>query len=184
MVSQVFRRMQGIEAHAMPSRRQAEDWSMSHSLGLHLPTYLFVVASQSIIAQRIKGSIQTITSVPDHAFLRRPWQLVWLVNQIATCLSLYHQDPTLILALELAKTFLAPCDVLNALWPCPGMLSPCAPMPMSFSSMLVGQQHQCDELRGSLEQACAATRITGPLPPEFSVPPQLRQGYRARETVI
>jgi hypothetical protein len=74
----------------------------------------------------------------------------------ARCLQLWSQDNTLAPALELAKKFLVPCDVLGALWPCDT------------------QTHKVGELRKRLDQACAVSGVPLPLSPVHALAPVLR----------
>jgi hypothetical protein len=54
-----------------------------------------------------------------HGFSRRPWQSTWFATQVTICVQLWRQDTSLTQALQLAIKFLAPCDILDALWPSP-----------------------------------------------------------------
>ncbi|KAH9969311.1 hypothetical protein BGW80DRAFT_1335542 [Lactifluus volemus] len=112
------------------NRRLAEEW-------------LFY---QEQIAKRVKNSLTRITEPSAHIVLRRPFHVGWFTNQVATCLALWDGDRELLRALELAKTFLAPTEVLNSLWPC-----------QAFHS-------RGKELRAQLSQACVSAGIPPPLP--------------------
>jgi len=102
---------------------------------------------QEQVAKRVKNSLTRITEPSVHVVLRRPYHINWFTNQIATCLALWESDRDLLRALELAKTFLAPTEALNSLWPC-----------QTFH--LRG-----NTLRAQLSQACASAGIPLPMPP-------------------
>ncbi|KZT22190.1 hypothetical protein NEOLEDRAFT_1157860 [Neolentinus lepideus HHB14362 ss-1] len=135
--------LQGLssDTNSMFSRKHAEEW-------LHY---------QEQLAKRIKVAIHHLSELDGHLLTRRPFGVTWFANQVATCLSLWSRDRTLVHALELAKSFLVPLYVLNALWPSPS------------------QKRRCDDLRESLGKACASTSIPPPLPAHLSLPPMLRQ---------
>ena len=78
------------------------------------------VTYQAQVAHRVKESVLQLGETQGHLLSRRPFQVTWFSSQVAICLGLWEFDHRLINALELAKTFLIPLDVLNALWPCPG----------------------------------------------------------------
>jgi hypothetical protein len=104
----------------------------------------------------------------SHIFLRRPFAIGWFTNQVATyvsplfshlgasriyiyicsirCLALWEGDSGLVHALELAKNFLVPTEVLNALWPCTAF------------------RVRGEDLREQLSRACANAGITQPPP--------------------
>jgi len=119
---------------AVWNRRLAEEW-------------LFY---QEQVAKRIKNPLSRITEPSAHVTLRRPFHVSWFANQVATCLALWEGDRGLLRALELAKSFLLPLEVLNSLWP---------------SQEFHGRGKA---LRGQLSQACANAGI--PLPPDPSTP--------------
>ncbi|KAI9437449.1 hypothetical protein H4582DRAFT_2057821 [Lactarius indigo] len=141
-----------VRAKPVWNRRLAEEW-------------LFY---QEQVAKRVKNSLlltrhgagDRVPSVPAnttsptaaHIFLRRPFEIGWFTNQVETCLALWEGDRDLLHALELAKTFLAPTEVLNALWPC-----------AAFHA-------RGKALRAKLSQACANSGIPPP-PPSRALPP-------------
>ena len=71
---------------------------------------------------------------------------VFVFYIIFRCLVLWEGDNDLLQALELAKTFLAATEVLNALWPCPAF------------------HVRGKALRAKLSQACASSGIPSPPP--------------------
>lgn len=97
----------------------------------------------------------------------------YLISQLR-CLLLWNRDRSLLNALELAKSVLVLVDVMNALWPCsckfhhPYIIHS---NPLSYPTV---QQHQCNELRDRLLEACNAVGLDPPLPPSYSLPPLLR----------
>ncbi|KAH8995196.1 hypothetical protein EDB86DRAFT_3077673 [Lactarius hatsudake] len=95
--------------------------------------------------------VNTTSPTAAHIFLRRPFEIGWFTNQVETCLGLWEGDRDLLHALELAKTFLAPTEVLNALWPC-----------AAFHA-------RGKALRVQLSQACANSGIPPP-PPSRALP--------------
>ncbi len=144
---------------------------------------------QEQVAKRIKNSFlltrhgagdraspsaptNTICPTAVQIFLRRPFEIGWFTNQVATCvccwisplfpfltylfiircLSLWEGDRDLLHALELAKTFLAPTETLNALWPSPAFHA------------------RGKALRAELAQACASAGIPPPPPPSRALP--------------
>ncbi|RPD58663.1 hypothetical protein L227DRAFT_587060 [Lentinus tigrinus ALCF2SS1-6] len=136
------RRLQDGDIPApMFNRRQAEEWL----------TY------QAQVAHRVKESVLQLGETQGHLLSRRPFQVTWFSSQVAICLGLWEFDHRLINALELAKTFLIPLDVLNALWPCPE------------------QRMRRDELRQRLEAVCLAAGLPAPLPKELTLPPILQR---------
>ncbi|KAH9020844.1 hypothetical protein EDB85DRAFT_1895962 [Lactarius pseudohatsudake] len=135
-----------VRAKPVWNRRLAEEW-------------LFY---QEQVAKRVKNSllltrhgagdrvstapVNTTSPTAAHIFLRRPFEIGWFTNQVETCLALWEGDRDLLHALELAKTFLAPTEVLNALWPC-----------AAFHA-------RGKALRVQLSQACANSGIPPPPP--------------------
>ncbi|KAI0784700.1 hypothetical protein C8Q75DRAFT_723967 [Abortiporus biennis] len=136
------RSLQDIESVGIPmfNRRQAQEW-------LHY---------QNQVGRRVKSSVLQLGEAPGHLLSRRPFQVIWFSSQVAICLALWEYDHSLMLALDLAKSFLIPLDALNALWPCPA------------------QRMRCDELRRNLEDACHSAGMTAPLPAEVTLPPILK----------
>ncbi|KAI0929798.1 hypothetical protein AcV5_006666 [Taiwanofungus camphoratus] len=141
-VTYQLRRLQDVDSAMVPmfDRRQAEEW-------------LFY---QEQVAKRIKSSVLQLGETPGHLLSRRPFQVTWFATQVVICLALWAYDRSLIHALELAKSFLIPLDVLNVLWPSPA------------------HRHRCDELRQRLEEACSSARLPLPLPAGLTLPPILR----------
>ncbi|OBZ70695.1 hypothetical protein A0H81_09311 [Grifola frondosa] len=137
-----LRRLQDADSAGMPifNRRQAEEW----------------LYYQDQVAKRVKLSVLQLGEAPGHLLSRRPFQVTWFSSQVNICLALWEYDRSLMSALELAKTFLIPLDVLIALWPCPA------------------QRLRCDELRHRLEEACTNAGIHPPLPADLTLPPILR----------
>lgn len=114
------------------------------------------VYTQDQVAKRVDATLPALGEPAGDIFSRRPWQLFWFAAQVVACLELWAQDNTLADALALAKAFLVPCDVMNALWPCPD------------------QEARVGALRERLEHACALARVPPPMHPEYSLPPVLR----------
>ncbi|KIK57927.1 hypothetical protein GYMLUDRAFT_228507 [Collybiopsis luxurians FD-317 M1] len=141
-ITQVFRSLHGLPNNdrVLLNRRQAQDW----------------LYYQDQVMKRVKLSIQDIADPRGHQLTRRPFQATWFSNQLSICLLLYHHDPGLVAALDLAKSFVIPLDVMNVLWPCPL------------------QQRHCDMLRQQLIDACTSAGMEPPLDPEFSIPPALQ----------
>ncbi|KAI0249633.1 hypothetical protein BJV78DRAFT_1155707 [Lactifluus subvellereus] len=129
-----------LDMRAKPvwNRRLAEEWLIGARFS--------AVFYQEQVAKRIKNSLTRITEPTAHVVLRRPFHISWFANQVATCLALWQGDRDLLRALELAKTFLAPTEVLNSLWPC-----------QAFHQRGKG-------LRAQLSQACISAGIPPPLP--------------------
>lgn len=152
---------------------------------------------QEQVAKRLKNSLTHIAEPSGQVILRRPYHIGWFTNQVSMCvlccrdilysflirfffffrcLALWEGDRDLFRALELAKSFLAPTEVLNSLWPCQGTFSihvsvigflrfpysytcmHCAHAPTAFHS-------RGKALRAKLSQACATAGIPPPLPP-------------------
>jgi hypothetical protein len=158
---------------------------------------------QEQVAKRIKNSLTRIAEPSGHVILRRPYHIGWFTNQVSTCvrrrcdilspallttfgfgffviiissrcLSLWEGDRELLRALELAKSFLAPTEVLNSLWPCNGTFSLSLLLAFSDVNYLVyvciARVHvafhlQGKALRAKLSQACASAGIPPPSPP-------------------
>ncbi|KAH9932503.1 uncharacterized protein B0H18DRAFT_871123 [Fomitopsis serialis] len=134
------RRLQDVDNAATFDRRQAEEW----------------LYYQDQIAKGVKAAVLQLGEAPGHLLSRRPFQVNWIATQVMICLSLWNYDRSLVHALELAKSFLIPLDVLNVLWP---------------SAV---QRVRRDELRQRLEEACVSARLPPPLPAELTLPPILR----------
>lgn len=104
-----------------------------------------VVYYQDQVIKRVKISIQNLGKTSSHQLLRRPFQVTWFSNQLAMyvitsdlfltrlliylrdvhrCLLLWNQNHEWVNAITLAKSILIPLDVLNVLWPSPGMFLP------------------------------------------------------------
>lgn len=113
-----------------------------------------------------------------HLLTRRPFQMTWFSSQVAICLGLWEFNPELMHALELAKAFLIPLDVLNALWPCPGASSS-AFEETTWLTANLGQRTRRDELRRRLENACLSAGLHPPLPEDLTLPPILRRNPRS-----
>nr|VWP02472.1 Zn(2)-C6 fungal-type domain-containing protein [Ganoderma boninense] len=127
------------------NRRQAEEWLLY----------------QDQVAQRVKEAVLHVGETQGQLLTRRPFQVTWFSSQVAICLGLWEFNPELMHALELAKAFFIPLDVLNALWPCPG------------------QRTRRDELRRRLENACLSAGLHPPLPEDLTLPPILRRSPRS-----
>ncbi|KAI0266953.1 hypothetical protein BC834DRAFT_87541 [Gloeopeniophorella convolvens] len=160
------------------NRRLAEEW-------------LFY---QEQVAKRVKNSLARVTEPTVHIFLRRPFQIGWFANQVATCaflclmrmasysritfrcLTLWDGDRDLLRALELAKSFLAPIEVLNSLWPCQGTFLSHFLLERRRLGILPAAFHlQGKALRTQLSQACASAGIPPPPPPpELPLPSSTR----------
>jgi hypothetical protein len=63
--------------------------------------------------------VRSLLSWHPHFFSNK----VWFWGFFFRCLALWEGDRDLFRALELAKLFLAPTEVLNSLWPCHGTFS-------------------------------------------------------------
>ncbi|KAF4567153.1 hypothetical protein EYR40_006147 [Pleurotus pulmonarius] len=113
---------------------------------------------QDQVIKRVKISIQNLGKTSSHQLLRRPFQVTWFSNQLAICLLLWNQNHECVDAITLAKSILIPLDVLNVLWPSPV------------------HQHQCNEMRNRLSEACSVLGLDPPHPPSYSIPPALRFG--------
>lgn len=117
-----------------------------------------------------------VTEAPGQQLSRRPFQVNWVSSQVMICLALWEFDHAFVHALEQAKTFLTPLDVLNVLWPSPGtvvlVLYWSAPAAADFLSG-AAQRSRCDKIRQRLEEACATAGIPSPLPAELTLPPVL-----------
>lgn len=83
-------------------------------------TRISPVYYQEQIAKGTKAAVLQLGEAPGHLLSRRPFQVNWIATQVMICLSLWNYDRSLVHALELAKSFLIPLDVLNALWPSTG----------------------------------------------------------------
>jgi hypothetical protein len=97
------------------------------------------------------------------------YHLPIFTSLVSRCLALWDGDRELLRALELAKTFLAPTEVLNSLWPCQGThpLNPLSSLylPNLMISVICAAFHsRGKELRAQLSQACVSAGIPPPLP--------------------
>ncbi|KAJ6607183.1 hypothetical protein B0H10DRAFT_1956531 [Mycena sp. CBHHK59/15] len=132
--------MQGLEVGTRPgplfNRRQAEEW----------------IYYQAEVIKRVTMSIQYLTDPRGHQLTQRPFQVTWFYHQLAICLLLWENDTSLTDVLELAKSFLIPVDVMNALWPC---------------SLI---ELQCNALRKRLVAHCRTAGREPPLPSTYTLP--------------
>lgn len=115
-------------------------------------------------------------------FTDKVWFWVLAYYGFSRCLALWEGDRDLLRALELAKSFLAPTEVLNSLWPCQGRFFFFSPVSV-VGHLLVFCAHaafhlQGKALRAKLSQACASAGI--PLPP--STPALLHQHHHQSGT--
>ncbi|KDQ55598.1 hypothetical protein JAAARDRAFT_133685 [Jaapia argillacea MUCL 33604] len=140
-VTQTLRRLVPSSeiSSSMFNRKHAEEW----------------LYYQDQLAKHVKSSIHHLGHPQGQFLTRRPWSGEWFAGQLATCLLLWSRDRSLLLALELAKSFLVPLDVLNCLWPC-------------AESQARGQQ-----LRERLDAACQSAGMQSPLPRDYTLPPIL-----------
>ncbi|PBK84181.1 hypothetical protein ARMGADRAFT_1000409 [Armillaria gallica] len=111
---------------------------------------------QEQIVKRVTMSIQRMAGTPGHQLTRRPFQVTWFSNQLALCLRLWNNDRSLYGALELAKAIMIPLDMVNSIWPCPQ------------------HQHQCDDLRKHLIEACTSVGMGLPSLTNRSLPPLMK----------
>lgn len=139
VVTHEISRLHDVDRAAIFDRRHAEEW-------------LFY---QDQISKNLKAAMLQVTEAPGQQLSRRPFQVNWVSSQVMICLALWEFDHAFVHALEQAKTFLTPLDVLNVLWPSPA------------------QRSRCDKIRQRLEEACATAGIPSPLPAELTLPPVL-----------
>ncbi|KAJ7616023.1 hypothetical protein FB45DRAFT_935136 [Roridomyces roridus] len=106
IVTKGLRSLHGLPAKNLPgplfNRRQAEEW----------------IYYQAEVIKRVTMSISYLSDPRAQQLTHRPFSVTWFYSQLAICLLLWENDPTLEDALQLAKSLLIPLDVMNALWPC------------------------------------------------------------------
>ncbi|KAJ7032881.1 hypothetical protein C8F04DRAFT_958305 [Mycena alexandri] len=132
--------LQGISTGPRPgplfNRRQAEEW----------------IYYQAEVVKRVTMSIQYVSDPRGQQLTQRPFAVTWFYHQLAICLLLWEHDAALVDVLELAKSFLVPLDVMNALWPCDLI------------------QLQCTALRKRLAAHCRSAGREPPPPMNYSLP--------------
>ncbi|KAJ7137570.1 hypothetical protein C8R43DRAFT_1072243 [Mycena crocata] len=140
VVTKALRNLQGLPAGNRPgplfNRRQAEEW----------------IYSQDEVLKRVIISIQYLSDPRGQHLTQRPFAVTWFYHQLAICLLLWENDTSLGEVLTLAKSFLVPLDVMNALWPC----------------QLI--QLQCAALRKRLAAHCRSAGHEPPSPSNYSLP--------------
>lgn len=157
-------------------RSQPTSSRVASSRAPPVPTAVFY---QGQVANRAYQSVHQLGNPEGYLFARRPFQVTWFANQVAIALGLWEYDHGLMRALDLAKQFLVPLDVLNAIWPCPGesrrdlartarVCSHEAPV------RLVAQASHRDELRRRLHDACVAAGQPPPPPIQAHLPAMLQ----------
>ncbi|KAJ6502935.1 hypothetical protein C8R47DRAFT_969624 [Mycena vitilis] len=134
--------LQGLPAGSRPgplfNRRQAEEW----------------IVYQDAVLKRVAMSIQYVDDPRGHQLTQRPFAVTWFYHQLAICLLLWENDTSLEDVLELAKSFLVPLDVMNALWPCELI------------------EMQCRALRKRLTAHCRSAGHEPPPPADYTLPHQ------------
>ncbi|KAF8644423.1 hypothetical protein AX16_008483 [Volvariella volvacea WC 439] len=137
-ISYEFRRyipLASAGVHNLFHRRKAEEW-LNH---------------QAAVAGRFMQGLHTITGNLHNLLARRPFFVFWFMGQISRSLSLWHCDPTLIIALDVCKALLPPIDYLSVLWPCPE------------------QRRRYVVLRQRLDEACFQAQVPPPPPMNLSM---------------
>ncbi|KAJ7194475.1 hypothetical protein B0H12DRAFT_714134 [Mycena haematopus] len=144
IITKGLRNLQGFPPGNRPgplfNRRQAEEW----------------IYYQAEVIKRVTMSIQYLSDSRGQQLTQRPFAVTWFYHQLAICLLLWESDTSLVNVLELAKSFLVPLDVLNALWPCDLI------------------QLQCTALRKRLTAHCRSAGHEPPPPPNISLPVHIR----------
>ncbi|KAJ7108310.1 hypothetical protein C8R44DRAFT_636865, partial [Mycena epipterygia] len=134
------RSLQGLPSGNRPgplfNRRQAEEW----------------IYYQAEVIKRVTMSLQYMSDPRGHPLAQRPYAVTWFYHQLAICLLLWENDTALTDALALAKSFLVPLDVMNALWPCPLI------------------ELQCTALRKRLAAHCRSAGHEPPPPATYKLP--------------
>ncbi|KAJ7676664.1 hypothetical protein DFH06DRAFT_1317282 [Mycena polygramma] len=142
IITKGLRNLQGLPAGNRPgplfNRRQAEEW----------------IAYQDAVLKRVAMSIQYVADPRGHQLTQRPFAVTWFYHQLAICLLLWENDTSLEDVLELAKSFLVPLDVMNALWPCELI------------------EMQCRALRKRLTAHCRSAGHEPPPPANYTLPHQ------------
>ncbi len=136
-------------------------------------------------------SIQYVSDPRGQQLTQRPFSVTWFYHQLAmfvhrllsilalgsdararfSCLLLWENDASLGDVLELAKSFLVPLDVMNALWPCErAFRPPCHVDCADFDFLATVIQLQCTALRKRLTAHCRAAGHEPPTPPNYDLP--------------
>ncbi|KAJ7743601.1 hypothetical protein B0H16DRAFT_1008076 [Mycena metata] len=140
VITKGLRNLQGITTGPRPgplfNRRQAEEW----------------IYYQAEVVKRVTMSIQYVADPRGQQLTQRPFAVTWFYHQLAICLLLWEHDAALVDVLELAKSFLVPLDVMNALWPCELI------------------ELQCTALRKRLAAHCRSAGRDPPPPVNYSLP--------------
>jgi len=136
-ITQSLRSLQGLPNKSpVFTRKQAEEW----------------LWYQDRVIQAVKSAINHLGSVQGYQLTRRPFQVLWCLNQLSICLLLWNYDRSLKNALVLAKSIMLPVEVMNVLWPCPVL------------------QRQSADLRQRLIDACTTVGFEPPIPSNFTLP--------------
>ncbi|KAJ7069638.1 hypothetical protein C8F01DRAFT_1113449 [Mycena amicta] len=125
-------------AHILFDRQKAEEW-------LH---------HQSVVAQKFTIGLHTVTGLESNNLSRRPFYVFWFQAQVSRCLTLWHTDNSLTVALDVCKNLLPPLDFLTALWPCSE------------------QRRRYDKIRERLSDACRLAHVGPPPPLNLILPPR------------
>ncbi|KAJ7451943.1 hypothetical protein FB451DRAFT_1051080, partial [Mycena latifolia] len=104
-----------------------------------------LVQYQNEVIRRVTLSIQYLSDPRGTQLTQRPFAVTWFYHQLAICLLLWENDTSLGAVLDLAKAFLVPLEVMNALWPCPLI------------------QLQCTALHKRLAAHCRSAGVEPPL---------------------
>ncbi|KAH0589793.1 hypothetical protein H2248_005508 [Termitomyces sp. 'cryptogamus'] len=106
---------------------------------------------QDRVIRTVRSAIDNLGGDEGYQLTRRPYQVTWFANQLSICLLLWDYDRSLKDALVLAKSILVPVEVMTSLWPCAAL------------------EHQLEDLRKRLGEACAAEGIEPPVPSNFQI---------------
>ncbi|KAJ7169913.1 hypothetical protein C8R46DRAFT_217813 [Mycena filopes] len=140
VITKGLRNLQGLTTGPRPgplfNRRQAEEW----------------IHYQSEVVKRVTISIQFVSDSRGQQLTQKPFSVTWFYHQLAICLLLWEHDAALGDVLELAKSFLVPLDVMNALWPCELI------------------QLRCNALRKRLAAHCRSAGHEPPQPTNYTLP--------------
>jgi len=117
------------------NRKKAEEW-LTH---------------QAAVVKHLMYGLHRVTGQAGGSIVHRPFFVFWFMGQMSRALTLWNCDNTLVVALDVSKTMMAPVEYLMSLWPCNT------------------QRLRYESLRQRLEQSCITAGITPPTRSEVSL---------------
>ncbi|KAF7298870.1 Zn(2)-C6 fungal-type domain-containing protein [Mycena indigotica] len=127
-------------------RQKAEEWCEFFGNPVEY-THVGQVSHHAMVAQSLTTSLHTVTGLETLNLSRRPFFVFW-------CLTLWHTDNSLTVALDVCKNLLPGIDFLTALWPC------------------TEQRQRYENLRDRIHDTCLLAQVAPPPPINLTLPPR------------